>query len=80
MNLETARTFLGWCSVFHIVILSIWATMFMLGHGWMYRLHGKLFPMPEPTFNAIHYAGIGIYKVFAITFAFVPWLVLRMMS
>lgn len=80
MNAENALDFFGWCSVFHIVILSIWSITFMLGRNWMYRLHGRLFPMPEPTFNAIHYAGIAIYKVIAIVFAFVPWLVLRLMS
>lgn len=80
MNLELLRTFFGWCTLIHFGVLLVWTGMFVFGHGWMYRFHGRMFPMPEPTFNAIHYAGLAFYKLTAIVFCFVPWVVLHVMK
>jgi len=80
MTLELIRGILGWCTLLHFGLLLLWTLTFVFAHGWLYRLHGRLFPMPENTFNAIHYAGLAGYKLAVLVFAAVPWLALHLVG
>lgn len=80
MTLELIRSVLGWCILIHIGVMLTWTLVFVFGRGWLYRLHGPLFPMPEEKFNAIHYAGLAGYKLAVLVFNFVPWIVLHIVG
>lgn len=80
MTLEMARSFFGWCSVVHIGLLIWWFLFFWLGHDLMYRFHGKLFRISEETFDAIHYAGMAVYKIAIFMLNLVPYLVLQLIQ
>jgi hypothetical protein len=40
-------------------------------------MHSKWFKIKVETFDAIHYAGLGIYRMLIIVFNLIPYLVLR---
>ncbi len=76
MTVEIIRDALAWCSVINLGILLFWWLWFMLGHDFMYRLHGKWFKLSVEKFDAIHYTLIGIFKMGIILFNIVPYLAL----
>ena len=44
--------------------------------GWMRRLHGRWFKLPDATFDAIHYGGMAAYKIGILLFNLAPLLAL----
>jgi hypothetical protein len=77
MSIETVRDLLAWCSVINLGLLLWWFLFFALAHDWMYRLHKNWFNLSVERFDAIHYAGMAIFKMGVLLFNVVPYLVLR---
>ena len=63
MTTNEIRQVLLWCTVLNYAILLIWAGAFVFAHDWMYRLHCRWFKLSVETFDAIHYAGLAVYKI-----------------
>ena len=80
MTVEIIRDVLAWCSVINLGILLFWWLWFMLAHDFMYRFHGKWFKLSVETFDAMHYALIGIFKLGIILFNIVPYFALRIVG
>lgn len=80
MEMELLRRVLGWCCVFHLVILLYWGVMIMFAQGFVHRLHNKWFPLTREDFTKLHYVLLGTYKMLAITFSFIPYFALRMVA
>ena len=76
MTTNDIKDFLLFCVIVNYVFLLIWAGAFIFAHGWMYRLHSRWFKIPVETFDAIHYAGLAIYKISVIMFNLVPLIAL----
>jgi hypothetical protein len=77
MTFETIRAVFAWCSVINMGLLLWWLVFFVLAHDWMYHFHSKWFKMSEERFDAIHYAGMAIFKIGIIMFNLVPYLAMR---
>ena len=77
MTLEMLRKFFAWCSVINTVLLFLWFVGFMNAHNWIHQFHGKWFRLKPETFDAMHYAGMGLFKAAVVLFNVVPYLVLR---
>jgi hypothetical protein len=79
MNPYAIKDFLLYSLAFNYVTLMIWFGVFSLAHNWMYRLHSRWFSLSAETFDAIHYAGMALYKIGIIMLNIVPlvafWLV-----
>ena len=80
MTLETIRATLAWCTVINFGLLLWWGLLFLVAHEWMFRFHGRLFEMSKETFNAIHYGGMGLFKIGILLFNLVPYLALRIVG
>lgn len=80
MTLEIIRNALGWSTIINSAFLLAWLLMITLGHGFIFRFHGKILPMSEERFNGIHYAGLAGYKIFIIAANLVPYLALRIVG
>jgi hypothetical protein len=80
MTLETIRSILAWCTLINIVLLIWWFLFFKFAHDWTYRYHTKWYRLSVETFDAIHYAGMAIFKIFLIVFNLVPYLALRIVG
>jgi hypothetical protein len=67
---------LVWCLGINYGILFIWFGIFVLVHDSLYRIHSRWFRLSAESFDAIHYAGMSIYKVGILLLNLVPWLAL----
>jgi hypothetical protein len=76
MNIEVARNFLLWCTVVNYGILLVWFLFFAFARDWMQRIHGRWFRLSNERFDALHYAGMTIFKIGIILFNLVPAVVL----
>ncbi|RZJ20936.1 MULTISPECIES: DUF6868 family protein [unclassified Acinetobacter] len=65
------------CSLLiNYIILMIWFLVFIFARQWMKQVHGKWFQLSDPTFDAIHYAGMAVYKIGILLLNVVPFLAL----
>jgi hypothetical protein len=68
---------LGWCSFIYFLFLLVWAALFIVAREWVYKLHARWLPISHESFNNIHYALMGFFKIIWLVFFLVPYLVLR---
>ena len=76
MTIELIRRFLLWCTVIDYGVLLVWFLVFVSAHDWMQRLHCRWFNLSREQFDALHYAGMSIFKIGIILFNLVPLVVL----
>ncbi|MGZ4970473.1 MAG: DUF6868 family protein [Methylobacter sp.] len=63
MSPDAIKTLLLYSLAFNYAILIIWFGVFSLAHDSVYRLHSRWFSLSLETFDAIHYAGMALYKI-----------------
>ena len=80
MTLVIIRKTLAWCAVINIGFLLWWFLFFILAHDWMYGLHCKWFKLSVDQFDAIHYAGMALFKIGIFLFNLVPYFALRIVG
>ena len=76
MSFEVLRHFFLWCTLINYAILLVWFLVFVLARDWMQRLHGRWFRWSGDQFDALHYAGMSVYKIGILLFNLVPFLAL----
>lgn len=68
--------FLGWGTLFHAVLLLtslfFWRRFRIKAHD----IHGRLFGVSDTTVDITAYATFGLWKILALTFFLIPWVVL----
>jgi hypothetical protein len=74
------KNILLWCAGLNYLLLLLWVGGFVLAHDWVYRLHGRWFKLSVETFDAVHYAGIIVYKIGVLLFNLVPLVALWLVS
>ena len=80
MAANELKELLLWCVGINYAVLFVWFGAFVYAHDLMYRLHTRWFKLPVETFDAIHYAGMSIYKIGVILFNLVPLAALYLSS
>ena len=80
MTLEVIRDALAWCTIINWAILLWWFLFFSMAHDWIYRFHIKWFKIPVERFDAIHYAGMALFKTAIFVFNLAPYLALRIVG
>jgi hypothetical protein len=80
MTLELTRSFLLWSTVLNYCILLVWFLAFASAHDAMLRLHGRWFRLSRDQFDALHYAGMSVYKIGILLFSLVPFIVLSIVG
>ena len=80
MSIELARNFLLWNTIINYGILLVWFLVFVLAHDQLRHLHGRWFRLPDEQFDALHYAGMSMYKIGILLFSLVPFLVLTVLG
>lgn len=76
MSIEVTRSFLLWCTVINYGVLLVWFLLFVFAHDWIQRIHSRWFRLSSDQFDALHYAGMAIFKIGIILFNLVPFVVL----
>jgi hypothetical protein len=80
MTLETIRAVVAWCSVINLGLLLLWVLFIWLFNDWIYRLHSKWIQISKEQFNAMHYGGMGLFKMGILLFNLVPYLAMRIVG
>ncbi|MFC5454091.1 DUF6868 family protein [Prosthecobacter fluviatilis] len=80
MSIETTRSFLLWCLGINYGVLMLWFLAFSLAHDTIYRLHVRWFRLTVEQFDAVHYAGMAVYKIGVLLLNLVPYVALRIMG
>ena len=76
MSTELIRTFLLWCTVINYGVLLVWFLFFVFARDGIQRIHGRWFRLSSEQFDALHYAGMAIFKIGILLFNLVPLVVL----
>lgn len=76
MSISEIREFLLWCTGINYAVLLVWAGLFLFAHDRLYRLHAGWCHLSVETFDAIHYGGMGVYKIGVLLLNLVPLLAL----
>jgi hypothetical protein len=77
MSITMLREALLWCTVINYGVLFVWFLVFMLAHDGMYRLHSRWFHLSVDQFDALHYAGMTLFKLGILLLNLVPYIALR---
>lgn len=80
MTASEIKHVLLWCVGINYGALLLWFAAFHFGHSGLYRLHTSWFKLSVETFDAIHYAGMSIYKIGIILLNLVPLIALCLSS
>ena len=80
MSTHEIKNILLWCAGLNYGLLIIWFGAFVFAHDWMYRLHARWFKLPVESFDAIHYAGLAVYKIGILLLNVVPLVALWLVS
>ena len=80
MAIELVQEILGWCSLINVALLLIWFLFIVFAHDWIFRIHTRWLKLSSEKFDAIHYAGIGLFEMTIVIFNLVPYLALRIAS
>lgn len=80
MNIELLTSFLLRSLIVNYLILLIWFFAFAFARSWMKRIHGNWFQLSEASFDAIHYAGMAMYKIGIFIFNLAPLIALWSLS
>ena len=79
MNDSILSQFLLYSLIINYIILLIWFFTFIYAREFLRKLYGKYFNLSDQTFDAIHYAGMALYKIGIFLFNLVPLLALYLM-
>jgi len=80
MTIIEFRDALFWCWIINTGFLLWWGLWLVVAHDWVYKMHTLWFRISSEQFDAMHYGGIAFYKILNITFFFVPWIALHIIS
>ena len=77
MTSEIFQAVLGWSAVINMGLLLWWFLIITFARNWVYQLHSKFYKITEEHFNALHYAGMMLYKIAIWMFFIIPYIALR---
>jgi len=79
MNTFQLTQFFLYMTIFNYIVLMIWFLAFVFAKDSIRRLYGHWFNLSEQQFDAIHYAGMAIYKIGILLFGLAPYLALKLL-
>lgn len=63
ITIALLKTFLLYCAVFNLLVVTLWFLIFTFAHDSVYKLHQRWFQIPVTQFDTLHYTGIMFYKI-----------------
>jgi hypothetical protein len=74
------QTLLLYSLAVNYVFLLLWFAAFSCAHDALYKLHSRWFKLSIGSFDALHYAGMALYKIAIMLFNLTPLLALWLAS
>lgn len=66
------------CVVFCVALLLLWFLIIVTAGDLVYGLHSRWFELTRHDFDLVFYAGMGLLKVFMITFFLAPCIAIHL--
>ena len=79
-DLNSITTFLGWCTLINIGMLTYSTVMLMVFREPVKRIHSKLFGISQESLDTLYFNFLGNYKLAIFIFNLVPYCALRIMA
>lgn len=79
-DLMVLRTFLGWCSLINVGVLTLAALAIMTMRGFMARLHAAMFGISEEDAVVAYFGYLSNLKTLILIFNLAPYLALVLMT
>ena len=76
MTIAMVRSLLLWCMIINFGLFFLSFLIFTLARGFIYRIHGKWYNIPEDRFNTVIYSVMAFYKMLILFFNAVPYFAL----
>lgn len=80
MSTSFLRDFCFWCAALNYGVLFSWFVAFLVAHDRLCRLHARWFRLSAPQFDAVHCAGMAVYKIGVLLFNVVPYVAVRIIA
>jgi len=80
MSIAMVHEVLLWCTVINYGVLLVWWLGFLFAHDWIHGWHSQWFRLSREQFDALHYAGMALYKIGILLFNLVPYIALRLVG
>ena len=80
MTVIELKAFLLCSTAINYGVLLVWFGVFVFAHDWLYKVHSRWFKLSTEHFDAVHYAGIALYKIGILLFNLAPLMALYSMS
>ena len=80
MDIEMLTRFFMWCTIVNVALFVLGFWFLVFASDFVYRMHGKWFPMPRETFSIVLYGYLAVYKLLILVFNLVPWVALAMIG
>ena len=80
MDIQMLTRFFMWCTVLNTGLLVLSSLILAFAGDFVYRVHGKWFPMPRETFTVVLYSSILVYKIVILAFCIIPWAALAIIG
>jgi hypothetical protein len=80
MSIAIVRKALLWCTVINYGVLLVWWLFFLIAHDWIHGWHSRWFHLSVELFDALHYAGMALYKMGILLFNLVPAIALTLLD
>jgi hypothetical protein len=80
MDVQMLTRFFMWCTILNIGLLVLSFLILAFAGDFVYKIHGKWFPMPRETFNVVLYSFLGMYKIIVFVFNVIPWAALAIIG
>lgn len=79
-SLETLTTFLGWCAVLNIGMLTFAAIALGLMRAPISQIHAKMSGLSEADLSRAYFQYLAQYKIATIVLNLVPYIALKIMA
>jgi hypothetical protein len=80
MTLSTLRDFLLWCMVINVGLLVLSWLILLIARDFIYRIHGRMFRLPEEKIASSWYKSMAFYKILILVFNVIPYIALRIIE
>lgn len=80
MDVQVLTTFFMWCLIINGGLLLLSFLICAFAGDWVYRLHGKWYPMPRETFNVAIYSFFGVFKILFWVLNATPYIALLIIA
>ena len=80
MTINELTTFLGWCSILNIVLLTFSAVLLVFFIERIAQIHAGMFTIDQAEIHKMYFQYLANYKIATLIFNIIPYFSLKIMA